>query len=427
MTRRRQVAPEGKFDDSNFKVYARRTSSPMVHPSLSHRPVFRRRPSLMAAIAVHATAVIAMTAMTAMTAMLVGSLTGCGERGAASSPADGGGTEPRLTIVATTGMIADAARRVAGERAEVTGLMGSGVDPHLYKPTRSDVQRLLAADVILYNGLGLEGKLTETLDRASNAGKTVRAVAEPLNAEIRDTLTPSGDSTTAEASLGDVLLSAPEGDGPHDPHVWMDPALWTRVVGGIRDALIEADPAGEVAYRANAARHVEEIAGLEAYAAAALASVAPSRRVLVTAHDAFNYFGRRFDFEVVGIQGISTQSEAGVRDIERLVELLVERGIPAVFVESTVSDRNVSALVAGAAARGHQVVIGGELFSDAMGDDGTYEGTYVGMIDHNVTTIARGLGGTAPARGMSGRLTASGRSADATTASEPPAPATARP
>ena len=287
-------------------------------------------------------------------------------------------------IAATTGMVADVARAVAGDRAEVVGLMGPGVDPHLYKPTRSDVERLMDADVIFYNGLLLEGKMTDTLVRAATSGKPVHAVTELLD-----------DS---------YLLEPEEFEGHHDPHVWMDPEAWAKTLGVVRDALAAADPSGEADYAANAASQDARIAELDDYARRVLGSVPEESRVLVTAHDAFNYFGKRYGFEVVGIQGISTESEAGVRDIEQLVDLLVDRNIGAVFVESTVSQRNIDALIAGAGARGHTVTIGGELFSDAMGDAGTYEGTYIGMIDHNVTTIARALGGEAPARGMNGKL-----------------------
>jgi len=290
----------------------------------------------------------------------------------------------QISVVATTGMIADAAANVAGDRAEVVGLMGAGVDPHLYKPTRSDIARLMRADLILYNGLLLEGKMTDALIRAGRAGRAVYAVTEELDES--------------------ALLEPAEFDGAYDPHVWMDPALWMRAVEVVRDALIEVDPEGAATYRTNAAAYLEELAKLDVYADRVMATVPAERRALVTAHDAFNYLGARFGFEVVGVQGISTESEAGVRDIERLVDLLVDREIPAVFVETTVSDRNVRALIEGAAARGHEVVIGGSLYSDAMGAPGTYEGTYVGMIDNNVTTIARALGGDAPERGMSGQL-----------------------
>ncbi len=312
----------------------------------------------------------------------------CSERGDAgerpSDPADGQGPDAPYTIVSTTGMVTDIVLNVAGDRAEVIGLMGAGVDPHLYKPTRSDVQRMLDADVIFYNGLLLEGKMTDSLIRAATSGKKVHAVTELLDEQY--------------------LLEPEEFEGLYDPHVWMDPSAWSKAVEVVRDKLIEFDPAGESAYRANTDAYAARLAELDAYAVGVLASVPAGQRVLVTAHDAFNYFGRRFGFEVVGIQGISTESEAGVQDIERLVALLVDRGIRAVFVESTVSERNINALITGARARGHEVVIGGRLFSDAMGDAGTYEGTYIGMIDHNVTTIARSLGGEAPARGFGGDL-----------------------
>lgn len=301
----------------------------------------------------------------------------------AASAANGA---PPLRVVATTGMIADIVRHVAGDRAEVTGLMGPGVDPHLYKATRTDTAALMRADLVFYNGLMLEGKMTDALIRAATAGRKVYAVTELLDESD--------------------LLEPEEFEGQYDPHVWMDPPAWSRAIGVVRDKLAEADPAGADHYRSNAERYAETLRELDEYAQRVLAGVPEERRVLVTAHDAFNYFGRRYGFEVVGIQGISTESEAGVRDIERIVALIVARRIPAVFVESTVSDRNVRALIDGARARGWTVAIGGRLFSDAMGAPGTYEGTYLGMIDHNVTTIARALGGDAPERGMSGRLAA---------------------
>ena len=314
---------------------------------------------------------------------LVGwAMVGCG--GAANDGADVGARQGEYTIVTTVGMVTDIVRAVAGNRAEVVGLMGAGVDPHLYKPTRSDVERLLSADVIFYNGLLLEGKMTDSLVRAATAGKKVFAVTELLD---------------------ERYLLEPEGfHGLYDPHVWMDPAAWAKAVDVVRDKLIEYDPGGEAGYRQRAAAYADELAELDSYAVGVLASVPESKRVLVTAHDAFNYFGQRFGYEVVGIQGLSTESEAGVRDIERLVDLLVERKIQAVFVESTVSERNINALIAGAKARGHTVVIGGELYRVAMGDGGTYAGTYLGMIDHNGTALARALGGEAPERGRLGRL-----------------------
>jgi len=185
------------------------------------------------------------------------------------------------------------------------------------------------------------------------------------------------------------------------PHVWMNPNLWSRVVLNVRDALIKVRPESENIFRANADAHLIELQQLAQYTTLVLSSVPADSRVLISAHDAFNYFGNAYGFEVMGIQGISTESEAGLQRIAKMVETLVDRKIGAVFVESSVSDRNVRALIEGAAAAGHEVIIGGTLFSDAMGDDGTYEGTYLGMIDHNATVISRALGGEAPERGMS--------------------------
>ncbi len=290
----------------------------------------------------------------------------------------------QYTIVATVGMVGDIARHVAGDHAQVMGLMGSGIDPHLYKPTRTDVSKLMEADVIFYNGLLLEGKMSDSLIRAATSGKKVHPVTELLDPEF--------------------LLEPDEFAGHYDPHVWMDPSAWIKAVEVVRDSLIDFDPSNAVDYQANADAYINQVNELDAYAERVLSSVPEGQRILVSAHDAFNYFGKRFGFRVVGIQGISTESEAGVRDIEQLVNLLVENNIGAVFVESTVSERNINALIAGAKAQNHTVIIGGELFSDAMGDEGTYEGTYIGMIDHNATTIARALGGDAPEKGLHGKL-----------------------
>jgi manganese/zinc/iron transport system substrate-binding protein len=281
-------------------------------------------------------------------------------------------------------MIGDIVRNVARERAEVTQLMGPGVDPHLYKSTRSDIASMLRADIVFYNGLLLEGKMTDALVRVATSGKPVHAVTELIDEEF--------------------LLEPAAFAGHYDPHVWMDPLAWGKAVDAVQGKLAELDPDHADAYRANAAAYLEELERLDAYAQEVLTSVPPERRILVTAHDAFNYFGRRYGFEVEGIQGLSTESEAGLKRVEELVDVLVEREIPAVFVESTIPERSVRALVSGAGAAGHEVQVGGQLFSDAMGAPGTYEGTYVGMIDHNVTTIAQALGGETPPRGLNGEL-----------------------
>jgi manganese/zinc/iron transport system substrate-binding protein len=299
-----------------------------------------------------------------------------------------------LQVVATTGMVADLVQCVAGNHAKVEALMGAGVDPHLYKPTRSDVAKLNAADAVFYSGLLLEGKMTETFDRLSASGKRVYAVTESIKpTDLRDW------NADAPAEPGAAAASK-----HHDPHVWMDPVLWSEAISAIEQRLSAIDAPHAETFRTNAKQLKAELADLHAYAQKVLATVPEQSRVLVTAHDAFGYFGRRYSYSVEGVQGISTESEAGVKDIQRLVDLMVDRRIKAVFVESSVSSRNVEALRAGCKARGHDVIIGGELFSDAMGSTGTYEGTYIGMIDHNVTTIAQALGGTAPDRGMNGKL-----------------------
>ncbi|MCG3130247.1 MAG: Periplasmic zinc-binding protein TroA [Phycisphaerae bacterium] len=290
----------------------------------------------------------------------------------------------RHKITATVGMVADIVREVAGDRAEVANIIGEGVDPHLYKPTRSDVAALMSADAIFYNGLMLEGKMADTLVKVATSGKKVYAVTELLDEK--------------------ELLEPESLAGHFDPHVWMDASAWSKAVEAVARALSEFDPGSAATYRANAERYRKELEALHAYARKVIASIPREQRVLITAHDAFNYFGRAYDIEVLGIQGLSTESEAGLADINRLVDLIVARKIGAVFVETSVADKNVRALVEGAKARGHEVRIGGSLFSDAMGKPGTYEGTYIGMIDHNATIIARALGGEAPQRGMNGKL-----------------------
>jgi manganese/zinc/iron transport system substrate-binding protein len=291
--------------------------------------------------------------------------------------------QDRPTVVVTTGYIADAVSAVAGDRVDVTALMGPGVDPHLYRQTRSDVAALTNADAVFWHGLYLEAQLEDLFHQLEET-HTVVALADAIPVEN--------------------LLASEDYDGRYDPHVWGSPVLWKVVVEAALENLIALDPEGEAEFRVNAEAHLAEIDAIDAYAAEALATVPEGARVLVTAHDAFAYFGGGYGYEVLGIQGISTESEAGLREIEDLVNLLVERGIAAVFVESSVSDRNIQALIEGAAAQGHTVTIGGELFSDAMGDPGTYEGTYIGSIDHNVTTITRALGGTAPEAGLNGQL-----------------------
>ena len=296
--------------------------------------------------------------------------------------------EPETTgsyrTVATVGMIADVVRHIAGDKTEVEGLIGEGVDPHLYKPTASDVKKLQAADIVFYNGLMLEGKMGDVLVSVATSGKPVHAVTEKI------------------LESKDYVVSDEEEH--YDPHVWMDVSGWMKASSVIGEALAAHDTANAAVYQQNTAAYIEDLKKLDDYARKSIASIPEGQRVLVTAHDAFNYLGRAYDLEVRGIQGLSTESEAGLKDISGLVDFLVENKIPAVFVESSVSQKNIKALIEGARAKGHEVKIGGELYSDAMGPTGTYEGTYIGMIDHNVTTITRALGGEAPEKGLNGKL-----------------------
>ena len=292
--------------------------------------------------------------------------------------------EGPYTVITTTAMIADIVNNVAGDRAEVKSLMGAGVDPHLYRPTRSDIAAMLDADVVFYNGLNLEGKMSDAFVKVAGSGRPVYAITELLD---------------------DAYLLEPEDfQGHFDPHVWMDPNGWAKAAEVVIIKLAEFDSAYADRYRSNGEAYLKQLRELDQYARERLATIPQERRVLVTAHDAFNYFARAYNLEVRGIQGISTDSQIGVRQIEELAELLASRKIGAVFTETSVSDKNILALIDGAGRRGHQVALGKPLFSDAMGPLGTYEGTYIGMIDHNITSIVRALGGEAPERGLKGKL-----------------------
>ena len=294
-----------------------------------------------------------------------------------------------LNVVATTGMITDTVRRIGGNSISVTGLLGAGVDPHAYRQTRSDIVAMTRADLVFWNGLFLEAQMESfLLDLAGR--KPVVAVTDDLE--------------RAAQSGATQLIGSEDYEGRFDPHIWMDPALWSAVVDRVASALSELRPEQADVFEINAEAFKKELAALRSYGTDALAQIAPENRVLVTAHDAFAYFGRAFDMDVMGVQGISTESEAGLKRISALVDMLVDRKISAVFVESSVSDRNIRALIEGAAAQGHEVRLGGELFSDAMGEDGTYEGTFVGMLDHNITTVARALGAQVPETGLNGQL-----------------------
>jgi len=285
--------------------------------------------------------------------------------------ADGGGVTRAgaVRVVATTGMVADLARRVGGERVEVDALMGPGVDPHLYSASPDDLARLRAADLVLYSGHGLEGKMGDVLAKLARR-KPVVAVTEEV-AEGR-------------------LLALPGLEGHFDPHLWFDVSLWADTPVVVAEALARADPPHAEEYRARAADYRTELRALHEETRAAIATIPAERRVLITSHDAFRYFGRAYAMEVRGLQGISTVQDAGVRDVQDLVALIAQRRIKAVFVETSVPHAALEAVQRWVREKGHVVAIGGELFSDAMGDAPPTD-TYPGMVRWNVRTIVEAL------------------------------------
>lgn len=279
----------------------------------------------------------------------------------------------KLNIVATTGMIADITKNIGGDHVEVTALMGPGVDPHLYKASEGDVIALQGADIIFYNGLHLEAQMGDVLERMNEFGVKTVAVTDTIDRTLLD----------APAAFA----------GNYDPHVWFDVSLWMKAVEQVQQTLIEVDSAHSAEYESKAQAYLAELQELHQYVLDRAATLPAEQRILITAHDAFNYFGRAYGFEVRGLQGISTEAQAGTADVKALADFIVENQIPAIFVESSVPQRNVEAVQAAVQAQGFNVVIGGQLFSDAMGSEGTPEGTYVGMVKHNIDTIVNALTG----------------------------------
>ncbi len=290
----------------------------------------------------------------------------------ACQPSENVGNEGKLQVVCTTGMIADAVSRVAGDLAEVESLMGPGVDPHLYKASQGDLAKLGGADMIFYNGLHLEGKMGEILEKVGKR-KPVIPVSEGLDQSR--------------------LLELEGFSGTYDPHIWFDVQLWSQVVVFVGEKLASQDPENAETYRQRAAAYRDELIGIDEWVRSELGKVPAEQRVLITAHDAFAYFGRAYGVEVRGLQGISTMSEYGLRDVSDLVEFISSRRIPAIFVESSVPAKSLEAVAEGCRRRGHEVAIGGTLYSDAMGAAGTPEGTYTGMVKANVQTIVHALNG----------------------------------
>lgn len=297
-------------------------------------------------------------------------LAGCRPDSKAVEASTGDDLRGRINVVCTVGMLADIVRNVGGEHVAVTALMGEGVDPHLYKASPGDVALLIGAELIFYNGLNLEGRMGDMLVKLARRTPTF----------------PVG-----EAIPHALLREPPEFAGHYDPHIWFDVSMWMYCVEYVRDRLTEFDPKNRGDYESHCSAYLNELRALDVYARERIATIDVSRRMLVTAHDAFGYFGRAYDMSVHGIQGLSTESEASVRDINDLVVIITARRVKAVFVESSVSPKNITALIEGCRAAGHEITIGGELYSDAMGAAGTPEGTYVGMVRHNVDTIVKAL------------------------------------
>lgn len=276
----------------------------------------------------------------------------------------------RMQVATTTGILEDAVKNIIGDAADVQAIMGSGVDPHLYKATQGDLQRLTDADVIVYNGLHLEGKMGEVLEKLDRF-KTIVAGAESIPAH--------------------QLLSSEQYQNSHDPHVWFDVKLWQQVVQHISLELQQKDTANAEVYRRNTENYIAKLNQLDAWVKQEIGSIPQQQRILITAHDAFGYFGNAYNIQVRGLQGISTVSEFGLQDVSSLVNFIVQHKIKAVFVESSVSPKAIEAVVIGCKQKGHQVKIGGTLYSDALGEAGTPEGTYIGMVRHNVNSIVSSL------------------------------------
>lgn len=277
----------------------------------------------------------------------------------------------KLNIVTTTTMITDLLQNIGGDYINIEGLMGSGVDPHLYKASEGDVTKLVNADIIFYNGLHLEGKLVEVFEKMESAHKTPIALSDAL------------DKSTLIGS--DYFASN------YDPHVWFNIAYFKLFAQKVTLILSEKDPKNATSYKGNETKYLKKLDVLESKIKATIATLPREKRILVTAHDAFNYFGKNYDFDVVGLQGLSTATEAGVQDVQKLAAFIIEKEVKSIFIESSVPKRTIEALQAAVNSKGHDIKIGGTLYSDALGDKGTTEGTYIGMFEYNVNTIVNAL------------------------------------
>ncbi|MFN0275557.1 MAG: metal ABC transporter solute-binding protein, Zn/Mn family [Chitinophagales bacterium] len=280
--------------------------------------------------------------------------------------------QEKIYIVTTTGMISDAVENIVGDKATVVSLMGPGVDPHLYKATQGDLAELRKADIIIYNGLHLEGKMQEIFDELAKT-KKVFAVADGIEkSKYRDVAVVSGTAT-------------------HDPHLWFDVLLWSEGIKNIGGKIAEFDVKNTETYKNNTHSYTEKLKQLDAEVKEKINTIHVENRTLITSHDAFGYFGRAYGIKVVGLQGISTAAEFGLKDITDMVDLIVDNKIKAVFVESSVSEKSIRAVAEGCKEKGHEIKIGGTLYSDAMGNKNTPDGNYIGMVTHNVNVIVDAL------------------------------------
>ncbi|MAZ73070.1 MAG: manganese transporter [Flavobacteriaceae bacterium] len=277
----------------------------------------------------------------------------------------------KLNIVTTTTMITDLVKNIGGGHVEVNGLMGAGVDPHLYKASEGDVNKLYNADIVMYNGLHLEGKLVEVFEKMERTGTTQIALAEILNKS--------------------ELIGSEYFASNYDPHVWFNITYFKQFAEKVTETLVAKDPENAASYAENEKKYIQQLTELEAAVKAKIETLPIEKRILVTAHDAFNYFGKAYNFEVVGLQGLSTATEAGVQDVQRISQFIIDNKVKAIFVESSVPRRTIEALQQSVKSKGQDVKIGGSLYSDALGSAGTQEETYIGMFTYNVNTIVDAL------------------------------------
>jgi manganese/zinc/iron transport system substrate-binding protein len=276
----------------------------------------------------------------------------------------------KLKVVTTTSMLTDLVKNIGGDLIEVNGLMGAGVDPHLYKASEGDVNKLFQADIIFYNGLHLEGKLVDVFEKMAKTKLTVSL----------------GGSLDKNELIGSEYFVS-----NYDPHVWFNIQFFKQFGDRVAETLAENDPVNAKKYQENTALYQDKLDALEVEVKSMIATLPKEKRILVTAHDAFNYFGKAYGFNVVGLQGLSTATEAGVQDVRRLSQFIIDNKVKAVFIESSVPRRTIEALQEAVLSKNHDVGIGGSLYSDALGNAGTIEGTYVGMFRANVKTIVEAL------------------------------------